>query len=216
MAAHRGTRFTVIDKETGAIVRRAEAEACFAFHHVNAYEENGAVMADVVAFDDPRIIDALSLKELRSGKTLPQGVLTRFAIPLDNAAVAQTTFGAVAIELPRISYRRLAGRRHRYVWGIGDSGSQSIWDSIVKQDTETSEFTSWSAGNTFPGEPVFVEAPGREGEDNGALLSVVLDGNRHCSFLLVLDAASLQERARAYLPHAIPFGFHGNYFSAKS
>ena len=46
------------------------------------------------------------------------------------------------------------------------------------------------------------------------LLSVVLDIDGDRSFLLVLDAASLNELARAEAPHAIPFHFHGNYFSA--
>ena len=45
------------------------------------------------------------------------------------------------------------------------------------------------------------------------LLSVVLDIDKDRSFLLVLDAASLTELARADAPHAIPFHFHGNYFA---
>jgi carotenoid cleavage dioxygenase-like enzyme len=44
------------------------------------------------------------------------------------------------------------------------------------------------------------------------LLSVVLDIGKDASFLLVLDAATLEELARAEAPHAIPFHFHGNYF----
>jgi beta,beta-carotene 9',10'-dioxygenase len=50
-------------------------------------------------------------------------------------------------------------------------------------------------------------------EDDGVLLSVVLDIGARSSFLLVLDAATLGELARASAPHHIPFGFHGNYFS---
>jgi len=34
--------------------------------------------------------------------------------------------------------------------------------------------------------------------------------------LLVLDAATLAEKARAEAPHAIPFHFHGNYFASPS
>ena len=30
--------------------------------------------------------------------------------------------------------------------------------------------------------------------------------------LLVFDAETLTELARAPLPHAVPFGFHGRYF----
>ena len=47
------------------------------------------------------------------------------------------------------------------------------------------------------------------------LLSVVLDARRGTSFLLVLDAHSLAEIARAECPHHIPFGFHGNYLRRR-
>ena len=43
------------------------------------------------------------------------------------------------------------------------------------------------------------------------LLSVVLDGRKGNSFLLVLDARSLDELGRAEVPHHIPFGFHGAF-----
>jgi len=48
------------------------------------------------------------------------------------------------------------------------------------------------------------------------LLSVVLDTGKERSFVLVLDAASLNQLARAAAPHAIPFHFHGNYFPEAS
>jgi len=40
----------------------------------------------------------------------------------------------------------------------------------------------------------------------------MLDTAKQRSFLLVLDAATLAEKARAEAPHVIPFHFHGNYF----
>ncbi|MGH3868326.1 MAG: carotenoid oxygenase family protein [Pseudonocardiaceae bacterium] len=43
------------------------------------------------------------------------------------------------------------------------------------------------------------------------ILAVVLDTTKHRSFLLVLDAATFTELARAEVPHAIPFGFHGRF-----
>jgi carotenoid cleavage dioxygenase-like enzyme len=61
---------------------------------------------------------------------------------------------------------------------------------------------------------VFVPDPGREAEDAGALLSVVLDAARGTSFLLVLDASTLEELARAGVPHHIPYSFHGQFFRA--
>jgi beta,beta-carotene 9',10'-dioxygenase len=125
----RGLRFTVIDKETGVTVKRSEAEPCFAFHHVNAFEQDGAIMLDLVAFKDARIIDALYLAELRAGKAVPQGVLTRYTIPLGEGPVSQQMLSAVALEFPRIAYRRLAGRRHSYVWGAGTIGRRILGQS---------------------------------------------------------------------------------------
>jgi beta,beta-carotene 9',10'-dioxygenase len=44
------------------------------------------------------------------------------------------------------------------------------------------------------------------------VLSVVLDANAGRSFLVILDARSFEEIARAEAPHHIPFGFHGQFF----
>lgn len=60
----------------------------------------------------------------------------------------------------------------------------------------------------YPSKPVFVPAPESQAEDTGIILSLVLDGGRGQSFLLVLDATAFTELARAELPHAVPFGFH--------
>ncbi len=71
----------------------------------------------------------------------------------------------------------------------------------------------WREPGSFPGEPVFVPRPGGKAEDDGAVLSVVLDGRTARSFLLVLDAKTFSELGRAAVPHHIPFGFHGRLFS---
>jgi beta,beta-carotene 9',10'-dioxygenase len=72
--------------------------------------------------------------------------------------------------------------------------------------------SEWRSDGCYPGEPVFVRQPGTEAEDAGVVLSVVLDVNAGRSFLLVLDAGSFEELARAEAPHHIPFSFHGQYF----
>jgi beta,beta-carotene 9',10'-dioxygenase len=114
-----------------------------------------------------------------------------------------------SIELPRINYGRCHERPYRYVWGVGTGGG---WlDRIVKGDVVERSTRIWEEDGAYPGEPVFVAAPEAQAEDEGVLLSVVLDGRRGTSYLLVLDAQSLEELARAEVPHAIPFGFHGQY-----
>jgi carotenoid cleavage dioxygenase-like enzyme len=96
------------------------------------------------------------------------------------------------------------------VWGGG--ASSDFFDTIVKIDVTTGETLTWRDG--YPGEPVYVGRPGRAEEDDGVLLSVVLEPDRGASSMVVLDAATLIELARARVPHHIPFGFHGQFSRA--
>ena len=98
--------------------------------------------------------------------------------------------------------------------GTGQTGN--FIDNITKIEIGAQQHARtkiWHEQNCYPGVPVFVPRPGGTAEDDGVLLSVVLDVRKQRSFLLVLDAASLEERARAAVPHHIPFGFHGSHFS---
>jgi carotenoid cleavage dioxygenase-like enzyme len=47
----------------------------------------------------------------------------------------------------------------------------------------------------------------------GEFKYVVLNGAENYWYLLVLDAHSFREIARARLPHVMPFGFHGAFFA---
>ena len=71
----------------------------------------------------------------------------------------------------------------------------------------------WKQEGHYPGEPVFVARPDAraEQEDEGILMTVVLDAAANNSYLLLLDARDLSEIARARVPQHIPFGFHGAY-----
>jgi len=116
------------------------------------------------------------------------------------------------VELPRIDYGRFNTRDYRYAYFGGVADGSSWLDQIVKVDVTDGTRFAWSAEGCYPGEPVFVREPGAEAEDGGVLLSVVLDAAAGRSFLVVLDARTLEELARADAPHHIPFGFHGQYF----
>jgi beta,beta-carotene 9',10'-dioxygenase len=206
-----GTRFHLFDRARGASVGPFEADARFGFHFVNAYEDGDEVVADICTFPDPGIVQDLYLERLRAGKPVAAAVLERFRIAPDSGAVTIERLIDESLELPRINYRRCNERPYRYTWGVGIDGG---WlDKIVKADVEERSSQVWSQGGYYPGEPVFVAAPDAKGEDEGVLLSIVLDARKGNSFLLVLDAASLDELARAEVPHHIPFGFHGQFAS---
>jgi beta,beta-carotene 9',10'-dioxygenase len=212
----RGVRFRVVEKESGQVVRTARSRAVFAFHHVNAFEEGDAVVVDVVAFPDSGVIDQLYLEHLRSAEPVTAtGKLTRFRIGSSGDA-RDETLSEAPIEFPRINYRRCAGRRYRYVYAAGNQVQGNFIDCLVKLDLEQNSTSSWYEQGCYPGEPVFVATPNAALEDDGVILSIVLDAKKAASFLLILNASSFQELARAEVPHHIPFGFHGNYFTVTS
>ncbi|KAI1475518.1 torulene oxygenase [Daldinia eschscholtzii] len=122
-------------------------------------------------------------------------------------------------ELPTIN-PAYATKKHRYVYSIANRGYSTMFDTIVKTDVSTLSATFWDnpKGHT-PGEPIFVPRPKSgqgelEEEDDGVLLSVVLDGTGKTSYLLCLDAKTLKELGRAECDFAIGFGFHGIHWPA--
>ncbi|KAL3952607.1 hypothetical protein ACCO45_012550 [Purpureocillium lilacinum] len=107
-----------------------------------------------------------------------------------------------------------AGKAYRYVYGAGSRGLSTFMDSIVKTDLKTREAVLWSAPQAHsPCEPIFVPHPGGASEDDGVVLTVVLDGTAQKSYLLCLDAATMQEVGRAEADFAIGIGFHGHHAS---
>lgn len=212
-----GTRVLVFEREGGVLRGEYEAAPRFAFHHVNAFERGGELTIDMAAYDDATIVDSLYLERLRSAPPPPAALarLLRYRVDLERGGVSEELLCDEPLELPRIDYRERNGRPYRYVYGTGAPDDGDVFlDRLVKIDVEGGAAIEWREPGAFPGEPVFVPAPDRnDSEDEGVLLSVVLDAGSSTSYLLVLDAGDLSELGRARVPHHIPFGFHGQYFS---
>jgi carotenoid cleavage dioxygenase-like enzyme len=203
-----GAKFQVIDRETGALRGTYETDAFFCFHHVNAFERDGDLVVDLIAYDDPSIIDALYLDESGPRGQVPSTELRRYTIDLDGGGVGFEKL-ADNVELPRIDYGRRNTKPYRYAYC---SRSEGGWfDQLAKIDVTDGSWQVWSQPGCHPGEPIFVRRPDADEEDAGVVLSVVLDTSAGRSFLLVLDARSFEELARAEAPHHIPFGFHGQF-----
>jgi carotenoid cleavage dioxygenase-like enzyme len=204
------TRFQVFDRATGERRGTYETDAFFCFHHVNAFERGGELVIDLCAYEDSTVIDSLYLDENGPRGTLPPVELRRYTIDLDGGGVRSEPLTDGSLELPRIDYGRRNTRDYAYAYFTG-SGNGWI-DRLVKVDVRDGARSEWRAEGCYPGEPVFVREPGAPAEDGGVVLSVVLDATAGRSFLLVLDAGSFEELARAEAPHHIPFGFHGQFF----
>ena len=210
-----GVRIHAFDRETGAHHRTWVADPFFVFHTINAFEDRGDLVVDLCAHPDARIIELLELDRLRSGAD--HGSLAarplRLTLPAGGGRAVARELADVDLELPRINYRTRNGRPYRYAYGAS-AGDAAFLKRLAKIDVTDGTVTLWDEPDAWAGEPVFVPRPGAQDEDDGLVLSVVLDAAAGTSFLLVLDAASFTEVARAHAPHHIPFGFHGQFFSA--
>ncbi|GFE71985.1 carotenoid oxygenase family protein [Chroococcus sp. FPU101] len=210
----KGTRFLIISKENGKVIHSAQSEPFFAFHHVNAFELDGEVIVDLVAYPDSSVIQSLYLESLlhQREQVIAAGELRRYHVPLNNAIADYEVLTSEPIELPRINYQRCNTHPYQFVYGVGSSESGNFIDQLVKVDVQNGTNQLWHSHDCYPGEPVFVAAPNAIFENEGIILSVVLNVQAENSFLLVLDAQSWNELARVKLPYHLPFDFHGQYF----
>ena len=207
----RGTRFLLMSKRDGS-VKSYSSEAFFAFHHVNAFEQNGDVFVDIAAYPDKSIIDALYLQHLRAGDPIPSAELRRYRLLAGGSTATYERLSSESIELPRLNYKRSNTKDYCYTYGVSARRPGDFTNQLIKVDVRERTAKVWRDENCYVGEPVFVAAPDAAAEDDGIVLSVVLNASQGNSFLLVLDAASFTELARAEAPHHIPFGFHGQFF----
>jgi carotenoid cleavage dioxygenase-like enzyme len=212
----RGVRFLLMDQRDGQVVSTCQAEAFFAFHHINAFEHNGEVIVDVAAYPDTTIIDRLFLNRLSQpdGGGVPWGEFRRYHVPIGGSHAEYEVLSDEGIDLPRINYGLSNARDYRFAYGISirKDRPDDFLDQLVKVDVRERTARVWHEDGCYPGEPVFVAAPSGAAEDDGVVLSLVLDANNDNSFLLILAAGSFEEIARAEVPHRIPFGLHGQFF----
>ncbi|PSQ57667.1 beta-carotene 15,15'-monooxygenase, partial [Halobacteriales archaeon SW_7_71_33] len=126
----RGTRFRVVDRDTGRAVADARTEATFGFHHANAYERDGRLVVD--------------LERLRAGEMdVFSGRLDRFTVDLDAERVDRERLYADGTALPTVSPARRC-RPHRYVFAQSAEQPVTTWPrGVLKIDTETREVVEY-------------------------------------------------------------------------
>jgi len=226
----RGTRLLVVDRDTGDLAADPVIDPVFTFHTVNAYETGDTVVLDLVEFADADIVDALGFETLRTEGFggVPTGPMVRYRVPVGAGAdgpergepvgdgVTREPLYDGGMELPTVP-RTVRGRPYRYAYGQATDREGA--NGLVRVDTETGAAREWWERGCYVEEPRVVRPPDadpRDGqEDEGVVLAPVLDTDRERTRLMVFDAATLEELARAPLPHAEPFGFHGRFFSRR-
>ncbi|XP_053126352.1 beta,beta-carotene 15,15'-dioxygenase [Hemicordylus capensis] len=214
-------------------------DAMVLFHHVNAYEEDNHLVFDVISYTDNSLYQMFYLKNLDSNvennvRLTSTPSCKRFVVPLqydkdaevgvnlvrlpsttatavkekDGSIYCQPEMLCEGIELPRINYD-YNGKKYRYIFAAEVKWSP-VPTQIVKFDILTKTKLHWEEEYCWPAEPVFVPSPDAKEEDDGIILSnIVTTEPRKLPFLLVLDAKTFKEIARATVNVDLHLDLHG-------
>jgi len=115
-------------------------------------------------------------------------------------------------------------QKHRYIYlNVGGTGSEvAPLQGIARYDTETDQTDVWMPqSHEFCGEPMYAAKMGTKDdkatEDSGYVMSVVFDGKRETSDLVILNASDLKAGPICRIPLgiAIPHGLFGCFTTAK-
>ena len=206
--AGRGSRILIVDRKTGVLKTTLSTRPLFTLHHINAWDEGDRIFVDLAAYADPSILDSLTF----DGGRIPSGdfpapLATRLVIDLEHQRALCSPLKCPPGEFCTID-ARFSMRQHTVLFAAGPTRTGEPIDQLCRSDLMTGQYITWSSDNCFPGAPVLVPAAADGPEGEGWLLSIVLDVLEKRSFVLILDAATMTERARAWLPCALPFGLH--------
>ena len=233
-------QFWLIPRDSGAYAgqppRIVPAPDGFVFHHLNAWETGsspaGSSPAGSSSAAQPSgslVIESIYYAEFPSigpdtdfrtidFDLIPEGLLERCTIDLSTNSVKTERLSERCCEFAMVNPRR-QGLSSRYGWmavAERETGNDPL-QAIKKLDLISGERRVWSAApRGFVSEPVMVPRPAPAGglepaEDEGWVLTLIWNGARGASDLVILDAGSMAELAVVELPLAIPYGLHGSF-----
>ena len=186
-----------------------DVEPAYVFHVANSFEdETGRVVIDCCPYET-MFDGAMPGPE---GKNLG---LERWTVDPALPRVARETLDARPQEFPRPD-ERFFGRPYRYCWAVGlqlENNDEFVAAApLIRHDLATGKSITRDLGAAaVPGEFVFVPRRADAAEGDGWLIGYVIDRATRTTDLAILDAETLADVARVYIPHVIPPGFHGNW-----
>jgi len=198
-------------------------------HVVNAYETGEHVVIDIAtsprnAFSgDLTIKTAMDKAKRDAGTAAPRLTVRRFTIPLQEGQLVTS----MPLTDPRTSTDftainpRFQGKRHCYFWGVtwfADLRTQASM-AISKRDVcgGGSRDLRWSRKNWYPSEPTVVPAPGKDAsEDEALLIFTALDGAKGETYLVIVDASTMESISEVGPFPRIGFTTHGKFYASPS
>lgn len=200
-------------REGVASLRWFRTESRFVFHVLNAWDEDGAVVLDVMQYDAPPLFPHVDGSVPPLHKTCARLVRWRLDPDAGGDVIRTEVLDDVSAEFPRLDERR-TGLRNRYAAYVANHRGGPMFDAVVWRDLREGRAETYRLprGDAVS-EAVFVPRGAAAPEGDGWLLTVAWRRAERRSDLLVLDTDAVVDGpvATVRLPHRVPFGFHGNW-----
>jgi len=197
-------------------------------HFCNAYEEDDGktLVVDAIRSDTSGVSAtqtqwpwASSMKEFAASSSKKS--LWRYTMKPSTGTVTKELITDVPTYFATINPTK-NGQSYNYVYAaVGAMGSENAPpQGIAKINVDTKTIDTWFPKEyEFCGEPMFAQRKSDASngeEDDGYIISILLNGKEKKSEIVILDAAKISEGpvARVPLGVAIPHGLHGCFASS--
>ena len=210
-------RFGIIPRYGSANdIRWFEADPCYVLHFLNAYEEGDEIVMDGYFQRNPTpdpIKDAPKgfehmMAYLDEHSFRPE--LRRWRFNLKTGKTKEETLDPSIVEFGTIN-QRFATRPYRYAYSTTSKPGWFLFNGFVKHDLQTGASQKLSLPDgVYASEAPFAPRIGAADEDDGYLVSFIIDENRGTSACILIDCKRFEDGpvVRIALPHKISSGTH--------
>ena len=188
-----------------------EAEPCFIYHTINAWEDGDDIVLEFCRTRRPKPPGQPTTGPLESVLDYLRldAQYYRYRFNLKTGATSEGPIDDLNTEFPVINTQFL-GHKSRYAYNIAIENDHTLlFDGLVKYDNQTEASTRFDFGDgRWGSEAPFAPRPNTKAEDDGYLVSFVYDANADRSEAVILDAAGMDEVCRVIIPQRVPHGYH--------
>ena len=197
-------------------IRWFEAESCYIYHSVNAWEQ-----ADEIIMVGCRVDHPINSPRQEDGKYAQmmanlrvKARLCRWRFNLTTGQTKEESLDDHNTEFPSINLEYL-GKPSKYSYNMKLAETPTLlFDGINKYQTDNGSYEDYLFGPGLWGsEAPFAPRLNATSEDDGYLLSFVRGGPDDISEVQILDAQNISQGpvARIRTPHPVPIGFHATW-----
>ncbi len=217
------SRFAIIPRHgSPEDIRWFEAAPCYVLHWTNAYEVSGPDGDEIVLegyFEDqpmpPPIEDGGELAQMMAYVDMNsfQSRLHRWRFNLATGETTEERISDTVVEFGMVNPRHHMDQS-RYVWSVTGEPGRFLFNGFCRCDTETGEEEHYPLPqDVFASEAPMVPKKGSDKEDEGYLITFLIDENTSTSQCAILDASDITKGpiCRLALPHKLSSGVHATW-----